>query len=58
MIRIQRVFLVLMLSLLLPLQVMAQEEVREGEDTVLRTARFDTAGDALNEASRLLPPGT
>lgn len=34
------------------------DEVREGEDTVLRTARFDTAGDALNEATRLVPPGT
>lgn len=34
------------------------DEVREGEDTVLRTACFDTAGNALNEAARLVPPGT
>ena len=33
------------------------DEVREGEDTVLRPARFDGAGDALNAAARLVPPG-
>ena len=34
------------------------DEVREGEDTVLRPVRFDDAGEALNAAARLVPPGT
>jgi len=33
------------------------DEVREGQDTVLRPARYDGAGEALNEAARLVPPG-
>jgi hypothetical protein len=33
------------------------DEVREGEDTVLRPARYAAAGEALNEAARLVPPG-
>ena len=32
-------------------------EVREGQDTVWRPARFDGAADALNAAARLVPPG-
>lgn len=33
------------------------DEVREGEDTVLRPARYEGAGEALNAAARLVPPG-
>ena len=33
------------------------DEVREGEDTVLRPARYPGAGEALNDAVRLVPPG-
>lgn len=43
MIRIQRVFLVLMLSLLLPLHVVAQEEVREGEGAETWTVNLKEA---------------
>ncbi|MFB6259165.1 MAG: hypothetical protein ABEJ96_08410 [Thiohalorhabdaceae bacterium] len=34
------------------------DEVREGEDTVLRPARFDGISEALEAAARLVPPGT
>ena len=43
MIRIQRVFLVLMLSLLLPMQVVAQEEVRQGEEADTWTVNLKEA---------------
>ncbi|MEF8792818.1 hypothetical protein [Thiohalorhabdus sp.] len=33
------------------------DEIREGEDTVLRAARFDGVAEALEEAARLVPPG-
>lgn len=33
------------------------DEVRDGEDTTLRPARYDGPGEALNAAARLVPPG-